>query len=251
MAEGTSRPFNRGFGGKKDKGPKREDKNPLEDWSPVTKLGRLVHARKIKSIEDIYSHALPIKEPQIIDYFFPKKDLQQEVMKIKPVQKQTKAGQRTRFKAIVVAGDCAGHVGLGAKVSTEVQLAIQGAVTAAKLSIIPIRRGYWGNKIGEVHTVPMKVTGKCGSVRVRLVPAPRGTGIVGAPASKKLLQFAGVGDCFTKSTGCTRTIENFLGATFDAIRKTYGYLTPDLWGETKYEPTPYQTWSDWLAPKAH
>ena len=57
----------------------------------------------------------------------------------------------------------------------------------AKLSIIPVRRGYWGNKIGLPHTLPMKVTGKCGSVRVRLIPAPRGTGIVAAPASKKIL----------------------------------------------------------------
>ena len=38
-----------------------------------------------------------------------------------------------------------------------------------------------GNKIGMPHTVPMKVAGKCGSVRVRLVPAPRGTSIVGSP----------------------------------------------------------------------
>lgn len=32
-----------------------------------------------------------------------------------------------------------------------------------------------------------QVTGKCGSVRVRLIPAPRGTGLVAAPVPKKLL----------------------------------------------------------------
>jgi small subunit ribosomal protein S2e len=113
--------------------------------------------------------------------------LYDEVMKIISVQKQTKAGQRTRFKAVVAIGDQQGHVGLGVKVSKEVQIAIKGALVDAKLSIIPVRRGYWGNKIGNVHTVPVKVTGKCGSVSVRLVPAARGTGIVGAPTSKKLL----------------------------------------------------------------
>ena len=46
--------------------------------------------------------------------------------------------------------------------------------------------------IGEPHTVPMKVTGKCGSVRVRLIPAPKGTGLVAAGTPKKLLQLAGV-----------------------------------------------------------
>ena len=44
----------------------------------------------------------------------------------------------------------------------------------AKMNIVPIRKGYWGNKIGNTHTVPCKVTGKSGSVRVRLVHAPKG-----------------------------------------------------------------------------
>merc|ERR1712150_402289 len=63
-------------------------------------------------------------------------------------------------------------IGLGVKCSKEVATAIRGAIILAKLSVIPVRRGYWGNKIGTPHTVPCKVTGKCGSVLVRLVPAP-------------------------------------------------------------------------------
>lgn len=78
-------------------------------------------------------------------------------MKIMPVQKQTRAGQRTRFKAIVAMGDQNGHVGLGVKCSKEVATAIRGAIMLAKLTVIPVRRGYWGNKIGQPHTVPCKV----------------------------------------------------------------------------------------------
>lgn len=74
-----------------------------------------------------------------------------------PVQKQTRAGQRTRFKAFVAIGDSSGHVGLGVKCSKEVATAIRGAIILAKLSVIPVRRGYWGNKIGQPHTVPCKV----------------------------------------------------------------------------------------------
>jgi len=51
--------------------------------------------------------------------------------------------------------------------------------------------------IGHAHTVPCKVTGKSGSVRIRLVPAPRGTGLVAAPTSKKVLQMGGIGDVYT------------------------------------------------------
>lgn len=45
-----------------------------------------------------------------------------------------------------------------------------------------------------------QVTGKCASVLVRLIPAPRGTGIVGAPVPKKLLQMAGIDDCYTSGS---------------------------------------------------
>ncbi|KAF9665649.1 hypothetical protein SADUNF_Sadunf16G0144900 [Salix dunnii] len=91
----------------------------------------------------------------------------------------------------------------------------------AKLSVIPARRGYSGNKIRKPHTVPCKVTGKCGSVTVRMVPAPCGAGIVAARVPKK--------------------------ATFDCLLKTYGFLTPDFWTETRFIKSPFQEFTDLLA----
>lgn len=89
-------------------------------------------------------------------------------LQIKPVQKQTRAGQRTRFKAIVIIGDSEGHVGLGIKTSKEVATAIRAAIIIAKLSVIPVRRGYWGANLGLPHSLPTKESGKCGSVTVRV-----------------------------------------------------------------------------------
>jgi len=81
----------RGFGrdGKKGKdgkgGPKRG--GPVEEeWAPVTKLGRLVNTGLIKTVEEIYTFSIPIKESQIVDKLLGK-ELKEEVMKIMPVQK--------------------------------------------------------------------------------------------------------------------------------------------------------------------
>jgi len=217
---------------------------------PVTKLGRLVDSRKIKSVEDIYLFSMRIKEYQIVDTLLGEETLKDEVMKVMPVQKQTSAGQRTRFKAFVAVGDSNGHVGLGWKCSKEVAGAIRGAIIAAKMSVVPVRRGYWGSKLNEPHTVPCKLTGKCGSVRVRLIPAPRGTGLVAAPVPKKLLGMAGIQDVYTSARGHTRTLGNFIKALFYALGKSYSFLTPDLWADTFFVKSPLQVHSDFLAKEA-
>merc|ERR1719335_2070396 len=244
--------FGRGFGdrGRGDRGRGRGGRGGDEkEWVPTTKLGRLVKDGKIKSLEQIYLFSLPIKEHQIADFFL-KDKLKDEVMQIASVQKQTSAGQRTRFVCYVAVGDYDGHIGLGVKAAKEVPLAILGGIHAAKCSLIPVRRGYWGGKIGLPHTVPIKLTGQCGSVRIRLVPAARGTGIVASPTSKLILQMAGIQDAYTASQGHTKTKGNFAKAAFHALSHSYGFLTPDLWKETKFVRQPYQEHTDYLA-KTH
>jgi len=217
---------------------------------PVTKLGRLVKDGKIRSVEEIFLFSIPIKEYQIVDKLLGPA-LKDEVMKIMPVQKQTSAGQRTRFKCCVAVGDGNGHIGLGVKAAKEVPTAIRGAIINAKMNLVPVRRGYWGLNAGSPHTVPCKVSGKCGSVRVRLIPAPRGSGIVASLIPKKLLNMAGIEDVYSSSTGHTRTRGNLAMAVYHALSKTYGFLTPDLWAQTAFTPTPAQEYTDVLSKKAY
>jgi len=235
----------RGRRGRGRRGRGRGRDGDVKEWVPVTKLGRLVKEGKIKSLEEIYLFSLAIKEHQIIEHFLGEQ-LKDEVMKIMPVQKQSAAGQRTRFKAFIIVGDKNGHCGLGVKAGKEVALAIRGAIIAAKLAVIPVRRGFWGSTFGLPHTVPCKVHGKCGSVHFRLIPAPHGTGVVAAKAPKKLLEFAGVHDCYSSAKGSTSTMGNFIGATFEALKKTYTYLSPDLWTPTVFTKSPYQEHTDYL-----
>ena len=72
----------RGRGGRGGRrGRRGGNKADEKEWQPVTKLGRLVKAGKIQSMEQIYLHSLPIKEYQIVDFFLPK--LKDEVMKVR------------------------------------------------------------------------------------------------------------------------------------------------------------------------
>lgn len=81
---------------------------------------------------------------------------------------------------------------------------------------------------------------------MQLIPAPRGTGLVASPGVKRLLQLAGVQDAYTQSTGSTKTLENTLKAVFMAVVNAYGFLTPNLWKETKLTRSPLDEFSDVL-----
>lgn len=74
----------RGRGRGRGRGRRGGGKSDEKEWQPVTKLGRLVKAGKIKSMEEIYLHSLPIKEYQIVDFFLPK--LKDEVMKVRTAE---------------------------------------------------------------------------------------------------------------------------------------------------------------------
>ena len=43
-----------------------------------------------------------------------------------------------------------------------------------------------------------------------------------------------------RAQGHTKTMGNFIKATFDALSKTYGFLTPELWRETRFSKPPAQ-----------
>jgi len=135
------------------------------------------------------------------------------------VQRMTDSGRRVKFRVVVAVGNKDGFVGLGVAKDREVGMAIRKAVDNGKLNLIEISRGCgsWECGCGTPHTLPFKVEGKCGSVRVTLKPAPRGVGLAVGNVAKVVLRLAGIKDAWGVTKGQTRTTINYAYAVFDAL----------------------------------
>jgi len=219
--------------------PKRRGKEPtreelLTGWEPKTKLGKEVKDGKIKDIDEILDKKMKILEPEIVDTLL---NLQTDLISIgqskgkfgggkrrawRQTQRKTQEGNVPTFSTMAVVGDGKGHVGLGTGKSMETLPARDKAVRKAKLNIIKVVRGdgSFDSVGGGKTSIPFKVSGKAGSVRVTLMPAAPGTGLVVGDEMKKILRIAGIEDAYSKTEGKLKTTFNLAKATIDALKKT-------------------------------
>lgn len=208
-------------------------KASLEVWAPKTELGRKVKSGEITSIDQILDNGIRIMEPEIVDWLM--SDMSSDLLMIgqskgkfgggqrrafKQTQKKTAEGNKPSFATMVIIGNKDGYIGMGYGKSKETVMSREKAMRNAKLNIIKIRRGCGGWQCGckTPHTIPFKVTGKCGSVSIRLMPAPKGSGLRVAEECRKILALAGVSDVWSKSFGQTRTTINLATACFEALK---------------------------------
>ncbi len=189
-------------------------------WTPKTSLGKKVVAGEITSMEQIYEKNMAILEPQIVDKLVP--NLQENVLKIRTVQRTTDSGRKGSFAVTVAVGNKDGYIGVGTGKGSEVRPTIERAIRNAKKNLIHVRRGCgsWECRCDNPHTVPFRVSGRNSSVKVELRPAPRGTGIIAGDTAKKVLELAGVKDVWSRTVGKTSTTLNFALATMEALKKT-------------------------------
>jgi small subunit ribosomal protein S5 len=206
----------------------------VEAWTTKTKLGEEVKRGKIKDIDEIIDSNKKILEPQIVDSLIP---IKMDLISIgqakgkfgggkrrawRQTQRKTKEGNVPTFSTMAVVGDGNGHVGIGVGKAMETLPARDKAIRQAKLNVIKINRSCaaFDCDCSEKHSVPFKVNGKAGSVRVELIPAPQGTGLVVANELKKILKAAGIQDVYSKTYGKIRTTFNLAKACMDALKKT-------------------------------
>ena len=213
---------------------KRNDEVDITGWEPKTKLGRDVKDGKIKDLDEILENNLKILESEIVDTLI---NVKSELINIgqakgkfgggkrriwRQTQRKTKAKNIPTFSTLAVIGDEKSHVGIGSGKSMETLPAREKAVRKAKLEIFKVKRACSGFDCScpEPHTVPFKVTGKAGSLRLTLIPAAQGTGLVVADELKKVLRLTGIKDVYSKGTGKKRTTFNLVKACIDALKKT-------------------------------
>ncbi len=217
-----------------EKETKPEIKINLESWTPKTSLGRKVKAGEITNIDNILDSGLPILEEQIVDILMP--NLQSELLMIgqskgkfgggsrrifKQTQKKTPEGNKPSFACMAVVGNSDGYVGVGYGKSKDTVPAREKAVRNAKLAVFKIRRGAgsWEDTSPEPHSIPFAVQGKCGSIRMHLLPAPKGKGLIVEQECAKILRLAGIESVYSKTSGQTRSKVNVITACIDALKR--------------------------------
>lgn len=204
----------------------------LEGWNPRTSLGKKVKSGDIKNIDEILDKGLKILEPQIVDSLLP--GLEYDLLEVgqakgkfgggkgsiwKQTQKKTCEKSRLKFSTFAVVGNRDGYVGVGFAGGKETVPAREKAVRLAKLNIIKIRRacGSWACDCRTGHSIPFKVSGKCGGIIVVLMPAPKGAGLKVEKKCARILRLAGIEDVYSKTIGNTSTKLNLFMACFDAL----------------------------------
>ncbi|MCH8003468.1 MAG: 30S ribosomal protein S5 [Nanoarchaeota archaeon] len=215
-------------------GPRRSKEFDKESWKPKTSLGMKVKSGEIDNIDYILDNRFRILEHEIVDMLIPNLNVdlllvgqskgkfgggQRRVFR--QTQKKTQEGNKPKFGTFAIVGNEDGYIGVGYGKSKETVPAREKATRNAKQNIIKIFRGCgsWRCSCKGPHSVPFAVEGKYGSVMIKLIPAPRGTGLCIEKECSKVLKIAGIKDVWSQTFGQTRTKINLIYACFDALKK--------------------------------
>jgi len=213
---------------------KKEDTFDSSGWKPKTDIGKKVKSGEIKDIDEILDKGIKIMEPEIVDCLLHGSET--ELLMIgqskgkfgggqrrifKQTQKKTREGNKPKFATFAIYGNHDGYVGYGYGKAKETVPAREKAFRKAKLNVMKIRRGCGSWESGGKYnfSIPFKVTGKCSSVQITLIPAPEGTGLVIEPECHKILKLAGIKDIRSKTIGHTKTKLNLIYACIAALKK--------------------------------
>ncbi|MBR1559146.1 MAG: 30S ribosomal protein S5 [Clostridia bacterium] len=132
----------------------------------------------------------------------------EKLVAVNRVSKTVKGGRNMRFSALMVVGDEKGRVGCGMGKAVEIPEAIRKGNEAAKRAMITVPL--------NGTTIPHEVVGVFGTGRVKLLPAPEGTGVIAGGPVRAVLEACGIKNIVTKSIGSNNKI-NMVRATLAGL----------------------------------
>ena len=135
-------------------------------------------------------------------------EFKEKLVAVNRVSKTVKGGRNMRFSALMVVGDGKGRVGCGMGKAVEIPEAIRKGTEDAKKAMI--------NVPISGTTIPHEVVGVFGTGKVKLIPAPVGTGVIAGGPVRDVLEACGISDIVTKSIGTNNKI-NVARATLQGL----------------------------------
>lgn len=137
-------------------------------------------------------------------------EFDQKVVAVTRVTRVVAGGKRMRFRALVVIGDRKGRVGYGLAKGADVQISVNKAVNQAKknMLLVPLRLG----------TIKHAVDVKFKASRIRMQPAPAGTGVVAGGPVRAIMEVAGIQNISCKMFGTGNAVSN-IHAVFEGFKK--------------------------------
>ena len=135
-------------------------------------------------------------------------EFKEKLVAVNRVSKTVKGGRNMRFSALMVVGDEKGRVGCGMGKAVEIPEAIRKGTEDAKKQMITVPL--------NGTTIPHEVVGVFGTARVKMMPAPEGTGVIAGGQVRDVLEACGIKNIVTKSIGSNNKI-NVVRATLEGL----------------------------------
>lgn len=138
-----------------------------------------------------------------------KDEFESKLLELSRVSRMTAGGRRFRFRAVMIAGDQKGRVGLGVGKGLDVAKSVEKAIRAAKNNLI---------KVPIVNeTIPHQVEAKFSAAVILLKPQKKGRGLVAGGTVRVICSLAGVKNISSKVLGKTGNKFNNAKATLKAL----------------------------------
>ena len=135
-------------------------------------------------------------------------EFKEKLVAVNRVSNTVKGGRNMRFSALMVVGDEKGRVGCGMGKAVEIPEAIRKGTEDAKKKMITVPL--------NGTTIPHEVVGVFGTGKVKMLPAPEGTGVIAGGPVRAVLEAVGIKDIVTKSIGSNNKI-NMVRATLAGL----------------------------------